>query len=335
VRRWRFALQRRWIGYLAMAIAFAIACFFLSRWQFDRNNETVVAKNLLNHNYAAAAVPLSKLLPSSTAFRADNEWREVAIDGSYEPGKQLLVRDRTYGSDPGFEVLTPFRLTDGSVFVIDRGWLPVGTKQDRPDVIPAPPRGLVHLTARLQGSETVIPGRVAPSGEIPEINLPTVSRMTDTSMYTGAYGLLIKETPAPPSRPVKAPRPVIDNGPFLSYAYQWILFALLGFFGLGWALRQEYRIQNVDDPVERARAAARAVRASRRPRTDAQIEDAQIAGVWVAEAPRVRAATGRSAASRATAVRADETAASPRDDIATPDVPTEDAPVEHPILHLN
>ena len=30
---WSFAFSRRWFGYLAFAIVFAIACGFLSNWQ--------------------------------------------------------------------------------------------------------------------------------------------------------------------------------------------------------------------------------------------------------------------------------------------------------------
>jgi len=304
-----------------MAIAFAIACFFLSRWQFSRNNETVVAANLLNRNYAVPAVPLAELLPTKTAYTAHDAWREVTVKGHYEPKKQLLVRDRSNGGLPGFEVLTPFRLSDGSVFVIDRGFVPVGMTQDRPDVVPAPPSGTVVATARLQASETLIPGRVAPSGEISEINLPKLERLAGVSVYTGAYGLLMTETPAPATRPVKAIKPTIDNGPFLSYAFQWILFAILGFGGLFWALRQEYRVQNADDPAERARAAARAARVRVRPRSDAEIEDAQIAGIL----PESPISAARKAAAAPVPVEPEHVSL----ETASPES------AEHPILHLN
>ena len=55
------------------------------------------------------------------------------------------------------------------------------------------------------------------------------------------------------------------------------MFALAGFTGLGWALRQEYLARNADDPVEKVRAADRERKARGRAPTDAEIEDAQIA----------------------------------------------------------
>ena len=39
--RWRFVLNRRWAGYLAVAVVFAIACVLLSHWQFARRDEAL------------------------------------------------------------------------------------------------------------------------------------------------------------------------------------------------------------------------------------------------------------------------------------------------------
>jgi cytochrome oxidase assembly protein ShyY1 len=201
------------------------------------------------------------------------------LTGEYLPSHQLLARDRVLGNNPGFEVLTPFRETNGDIFVVDRGWVPIGTKHTAPDTVPAPPAGRETVTARLQESETILPGRVAPAGQVSEINLSTVARMTGlTDVYTGAYGLLATESPkAADGRPIAAAKPTLDPGPFLSYAFQWILFALAGFTGLGWALRQEYLARNASDPVEREKAEERERRARKRAPTDAEIEDAQIA----------------------------------------------------------
>ncbi|MDQ1544007.1 MAG: hypothetical protein QOK08_1645 [Actinomycetota bacterium] len=276
MKKWRFALTERWLTYLAMAVMFSVACALLSQWQFSRNAQTEAKHNLVSANFHAAVVPLSKIVPTTKSYSAANVWRKVSVVGVYDPAKQLLVRDRTYGANPGFEVLTPLRLSDGRYFIIDRGWLPVGTTQDRPDVVPAPPKGIIHVTAWLQGNEAVLPGRVAPGGEISEVNLPTVGRTLAGSTYTAAYGLLRTESPAPPTRPVRTLAPVIDPGPYLSYAIQWILFALFSFTALGWALRQERRARDAEDPEEIARAAERERRASLRDPTDSQIEDDQL-----------------------------------------------------------
>ena len=277
MRNWRFAFNRRWLTYLIMALVFAVACVLLSRWQFSRNEQTQTESKLVNGNYSAQPVAINQLLTTHAKYAPGLVWRRVEVDGTYDTAKQLLVRDRSLGSNPGFEVLTPLKLSNGSYFIVDRGWVSIGTKHEYPDYIPAAPTGTVHVVARLQGSETVLPGRVAPSGEISEINLPKVAATLGAATYTGAYGLLSSESPAPAERPVAASKPVVDPGPFLSYAFQWILFALFAFAGLAWALRQEYRIRNADDPEEREKAEERAVKARKRAPSDADIEDAQIA----------------------------------------------------------
>ena len=46
---WGFALSRRWLGYLALVVVFAIACTLLSLWQIARRDEAR-ADITLNHN---------------------------------------------------------------------------------------------------------------------------------------------------------------------------------------------------------------------------------------------------------------------------------------------
>ena len=272
---WRFAFNRRWFGYLVAALVFALACVLLSKWQFARRDEAVLEITRVVDNYEAAPVPVDEVLPALDSFDPSDKWLPVTLEGEYLVDEQLLVRNRPYNGSPGFEVLTPLLLTDGTVFIVDRGWLPSGTK-DLPDTVPAPPDGPVTVVARLKAGEPALAGRSAPEGQVATIELPLIADQLDSETYTGAYGLLESESPAVADMPAPAIKPEADEGPHLSYAVQWIVFALFGFFGLGYALRQEYRLVNADDPEERARAAIRRDRASRRKRTDADIEDELI-----------------------------------------------------------
>jgi cytochrome oxidase assembly protein ShyY1 len=276
VKNWRFAITRRYFGYLAMAIVFAIGCWFLSQWQFARLAEARVEVNRLSENYSREAVPLASVLPTLDGFDADDKWVPVEMTGTYLVDQQTLVRNRPYGGNPGFEVLVPLQLADDSVFIVDRGWVPSGDEQDYPDAIPVAPSGEVTVVARLKASEPELAGRSAPAGQIATIELPALAATLGGDMYTGAYGLLATETPAPADRPLAAAQPEEDEGPHLSYALQWLLFALFGFGGLGYALRTEFRIRNAEDPEEKIRAEKRRVKDAKRARTDAEIEDALL-----------------------------------------------------------
>jgi cytochrome oxidase assembly protein ShyY1 len=273
VKIWRLALTRRWLGYLAVAVVFAIACAGLSHWQVDRTNEARNANQLVERNFNSTPVPLATVLPDLTSYRASNEWKQVSVSGRYLQDEELLVRNRPLDGNPGFEVLTPLLLDNGTVFIVDRGFVPTGSKQDRPDHVPEPTTDRVTVIVRLQGSEPVIDGRTAASGEIQTINLPTVASFVAKPTYTRAYGLMVSESPSVATRPRAQPEPTLDEGLHISYAIQWVLFALMAFLGLGYAIRQEYRIRNADDPEERERADERERRKLAKPRSDSEIED--------------------------------------------------------------
>jgi len=270
----------RWHRYLALAIAFAIGCGLLSWWQFSRRMESVASSELITANASAAPAPLTEVLPSRLGYRADQQWRTVEVEGTYLTTDQLLVRNRVDpNGDPGFEVLTPVRLADGTVFVLDRGWVSIGTTQDRPDSVPAAPSGTVTVEARLQGDEGPLAGRTAPSGEIPSIDLKAVAKQVGAPTYTGAYGQVRSETPAAvggtPQRIVPQPADTgVDEGTHLSYAIQWIIFALLGFGALGWSIRRD--LLDTGDEVVTAAEERAVVRRSKRAPSDEAVEDALV-----------------------------------------------------------
>lgn len=267
------ALTRRWLGWLAFTALFAVVCVALAQWQWARRLEAVAEIRVVEANWDSAPVGLRDVLPNDAALDSDAEWTPVMLEGEYVLEEQLLVRTRPLSGRPGFEVLTPLRLETGELFVVNRGWLPVGSAQDSPDVIPDPPRGPVDVLVRLKPGEPTITGRGAPEGQIATINMPQlVERLDGGEVIAGAYGLLDSETPATAERPTAAVRPASDEGPHLSYTFQWYLFALLGFVGYGWALRQERRTlvaEQSGEPVP--------VRARRRP-SDSDIEDALLDG---------------------------------------------------------
>ncbi len=259
---------QRWGGYVAFVVLFAIACGLLSWWQWSRRDEAVSEIVRVETNYDAPAEPLAAVLPHLDEADQELEWTPVVLRGEYLSEHQLLVRNRVQDGLPGFEVLVPFQLEDGRVFVVDRGWVPLAATGSLPEFVPDAPSGQVEVVARLQLGEPEIPGRSAPEGQIATIQLPTIDELVPASVYTGMYGLLASEDPAPAERPAAAVKPEADEGPHASYALQWILFAVIAVVGLVWAYRRERRIAAL--PLEEQAAA----RAARPRELDAEEEDA-------------------------------------------------------------
>lgn len=273
----------RWTAYVAVAIVFAIACAFLANWQFARNAERAQQLDLVADNYDATPVPFSDVIPDGGALSPGDEWLPVELRGEYLVSEQVLVRNRPHGGTAAFEVLVPFRTADGRVLLIDRGWVPPGEEQPLPDVIPAPPEGETTVIARLRPVEQVpASGRSAPEGQVPTINPGLVAAVIDPAvgaeLESSAYGLMVSEDPAPDTRPGVIAAPSEDPGPHLSYAIQWILFAIMGFIFIFYIIRTEgrHRREDAEDGAQGdgsvGEGSARG-RAARRVDRDMQDED--------------------------------------------------------------
>jgi cytochrome oxidase assembly protein ShyY1 len=223
-----------------VAIAFAIACAFLSQWQFERNEGRAEQIALVETNYDAPAAPLAEVIGEDGELDASDEWRPVVLRGEYLVDDQVLVRNRPHGGTSAFEVLVPFRDVDGRLFVVNRGWVAPGAGAE-PDAVPAPPSGQAEVTVRLRSGEPLPQsGRGAPEGQVPTIHLPSIAdRLGDETTVTSAYGLLVDEDPAPAQALGGFDSPTDDPGPHLSYAIQWILFALMGFIFIVYMIRTE------------------------------------------------------------------------------------------------
>jgi cytochrome oxidase assembly protein ShyY1 len=264
----------RWSGYVAMAVVFAIACAMLSNWQFSRNAERDAELTLVKNNYSREAVPLAELIPDGGAFDPEDEWRPVELTGEYLTEEALLVRNRPHGGTSAFEVLVPLRTGDGRVVLVDRGWVRPGDDQPEPDEIPAPPVGEVTVTGRLQAGEPAArEGRIAADGQVPTIDLDLIGKETGQSgvMVDSAYVLMTDETPRPVERPNSLEDPSADPGPYLSYAIQWILFAVMGFAFIWYMIRTEIRHRREDEESGTRTRSPRAT--ARRRDSDMEAED--------------------------------------------------------------
>lgn len=234
---------KRWVAWLAAASVFAIACAFLSNWQFDRRQEALDKIALVAANYDLPAVALDELAANNT-FDSANEWRPVELTGSFIPNKAVLVRNRPNNGQPGFLQVVPFKTDSGQIVAIETGWLPTGNEQDSPDLIPLPDSEHQTIVARLRPAEPTL-NRDAPAGQLGTINIETLAAKVDLqgNVLTAAYLRLAEPYDAGQTLPKQLARPDLTEGNHLSYALQWILFALMAFSALVWGIRQEIKLK--------------------------------------------------------------------------------------------
>ncbi|QIM16496.1 SURF1 family protein [Leucobacter insecticola] len=279
---WSFLRSRRWIGYFVMLLVFSIACVWLGNWQFERRAEARAEIARLDTNYGAPPVELAQELPTLDAFNEDQQkWRTAVARGEYV-GVPYLARNRPGPKGVGSDLIQAFRTDDGRVLFIDRGWVPIdGVEGDSgafgPSELPQAPSGQTVVEVRLRAGEPQIPGRSSSGSTVASIDLPELSKLTQTEgeAYTAAYGMLVTESPAGEAG-VLPPKPERDEGPHLSYALQWYVFILIAAIGVAFAARQEYRSLNAGSTIVRAQDVRRADRKARKGPTDADIEDAML-----------------------------------------------------------
>lgn len=102
------------------AAGFCVLCA-LGVWQLQRLTWKTNLVNQLNAEYAKDATQ-AFLSPADT--RGDFMFRRGTLRGVYEYERQIKIGPRVYEKFPGYHVLTPLRLEDGSHILVNRGWVP-------------------------------------------------------------------------------------------------------------------------------------------------------------------------------------------------------------------
>lgn len=214
---------------VATAVMFVILVG-LGTWQVRRlgEKEALIARVEQRYNEAPVGFPPRD---EWTAMQtADYDYRPVRASGHYEAGPDALVYALTpegFGVEPGFYVVTPFRLDSGGVVLVERGFLPHSKAQD--PARRAPPLGAMTITGRLRAPQSR--SSFTPADD-PARN---IWYTRDPAAITKALGLgdaapftlaLDGSGPIGPD----APRPVAAKPTFpnnhLSYAFTWFSLAL-------------------------------------------------------------------------------------------------------------
>ncbi|WP_133909031.1 SURF1 family protein [Actinophytocola oryzae] len=233
--RLRFMLRPGWLALTALVLIFAAVCFtLLAPWQFRRHDERSTTNDAIGTSANASPVALDTALPAGQEPGAGTEWRTVRVTGRYLAEDEVVARLRTVLGQAAFEVLTPFRLADGSVVLVDRGYVrPV--QGDQALAVPdfaAPPAGTVTLTARLRADERDPrdrpPERRDGRLQVYAVGAGVVTHATGLDLRRG-YLQLDDDNPGVLTA---LPLPELDSGPFLSYALQWIAFGSMALLAL-------------------------------------------------------------------------------------------------------
>jgi surfeit locus 1 family protein len=98
---------------------FAILCG-LGFWQLERLQWKLALITQVEGNMAAAPLPLDRVLAMP---QGQAQYHRVTLEGVFDHAKEVYAF-ATAGSAAVYHVLTPFRIGDGRVLMVDRGAVP-------------------------------------------------------------------------------------------------------------------------------------------------------------------------------------------------------------------
>jgi surfeit locus 1 family protein len=237
---YRFLWRPWWIVSHLFVIAVVVVFVNLGFWQLRRLDERRTYNALVESRQDLPPASLAELVPDGPAASAEAidgvTFRSVSVTGTYAPEDEVLIRNRTYDGVPGFWMVTPLVLDDGSAVAVTRGWVPFDkTSPDGPWPEYAPPSGRVTVEGMVRESQARSTGLVGGPVDASEGRLSTLSRVdvarldqqVDEAMYPLAVDLRSQQPAQQSDLPLPVPPPELDEGPHLNYAGQWFIFATL------------------------------------------------------------------------------------------------------------
>jgi cytochrome oxidase assembly protein ShyY1 len=229
---------RRWAGFTVTVIVAIIAFGLLSLWQWHRADQKRAQRIELQTAIAAPPVPIAAVtLPAAGSITAVDEWRHVAVEGTYEPTTQVLVRKRPLDAQNGFWVMTALREKSGRSVWVNRGWLAASGDALSTPPTPATPIGPVTVSGFLRPFEDTgaSPNDGLPAGQVAAAG---PAALPSTGEAFPGYVQLQTSKPAQEGL-VPLPLPTVDESRNVSYAVQWLLFAAVAIGGWFFFLRRE------------------------------------------------------------------------------------------------
>jgi len=209
-----------------IALLLIILCLWGSQWQYHRGVDRHARNAIIEKRIAQSPIELNTV----KGDLADYEWQRVVVTGTFNPDKQILLRNRYNDGKYGYEVLTLFTSTDNKSFWVDRGWVQAGATATTPPVVTALPSGEVSISGRLRldsslprGSFFALPGKG--EGLVSELNAQS---QLDTENF---YIDLLSGSEKSLTPEVTAQLPELSDGPHMAYALQWIFFGGLVLYG--------------------------------------------------------------------------------------------------------
>jgi len=187
------------------AMLVAVAIFVTAgNWQRARMDAKESLRAQLDAATARGPAPLPQDVVDWSAWR----FRPVTATGTFDADHQILIDNKVHEGNVGFDVVTPLRLNDGRIVLVDRGFVPAGPSRQMLPTAP-PPSGSVTVRGRinLPATQYFELGHEMPAGPLWQhldvrryaeaTRLSVLPVVIEATMPTGSDDALARDRPAP------------------------------------------------------------------------------------------------------------------------------------------
>ena len=222
---------KRWIGLVIFAVVLVGAFLRLGDWQLERREQKQQRNDVLVSQQQAPVATFEEVF--GDVVTADDAFRRVRVQGTFDPDHQLQVRYRTNEGVSGYEVVVPLHTNTGQWVLVERGSAPRPNSGPLPDPasIPAPPTGVVTVEGYVLPAEPGPEDAVRPEGgSVRLVDPAAIGAWADLPLVDG-YLSTTSMTPSQDGGLVPVALPEMSEGPHMAYAVQWFSFAVIGVVG--------------------------------------------------------------------------------------------------------
>lgn len=245
-RGYAFALRPAWITGHVLVLVAVVVLVNLGLWQLRRLDERREDNALVLTRSVAAPVAVEDLADEPVA---DVEFRRVTATGTFDAAHEVFVGYRSSRGLPGYHVVTPLVLDgpSGRAVLVNRGFVPLDIAERWATAGGRPPGGVVTITGLLRRSFDARSDAIAGSAtaERPPVLDDVDVGVIDAYVAGDLLPVFVElQQPRPDGFPEPLPPLDLGEGPHLSYAVQWFLFAAVA--GIGWAIVLRRRARAVN-----------------------------------------------------------------------------------------